>query len=72
MIVNSTAVDSACAAAAESETSNEIALIKAQILGSIKALLLYGPLGPEMISDIARLYNVSVDTVKGVVKRMRV
>ena len=42
------------------------------ILGSIKALLLYGPLGPEMIDDIARLHNVSEDTVTGVIKRMMV
>lgn len=42
------------------------------ILDSIKTLLLYGPLGPEIINDIARLNNISVDTVKEVVKRMRV
>ena len=59
--------------ATENEVSvDNVALIDFQILGSIKALLLYGPMGPEMINDIAKLYNVSADTVKEVVKRMRV
>ena len=33
--------------------------ISQQIPGSIKVLLLHGPLGPEMIDDIANLYGIA-------------